>query len=231
VTAVAVFASGAGSTLRALLEHESATTPWRIELVVSDREGIGALEYARWAGRPFRVIPVSGRTPDAVARDTVDALTDHGIGLVVLAGYLRLLPPGLVGPYSGRILNVHPSLLPAFGGQGMYGDRVHHAVLAAEARVTGASVHLVDEEYDRGRILAQWPVPILPDDTAGTLAARVQEVERALYPLVVDHAARRVARGEAIVPVSMAGPHFILPPGGVGSALPERLRAALEIIP
>jgi len=229
VTAVAVFASGAGSTLRALLEHESPNTPWGIQLVISDREGIGALDHARSAGRPFRVIPVSGRAPGEVAREMVGALVEHGIGLVVLAGYLRLIPPDLVGAYRGRILNVHPSLLPAFGGQGMYGDRVHRAVLDAEARVTGTSVHLVDEEYDRGRILAQWPVPVLPDDTPVTLAARVQELERALYPLVVDHAARQVARGEAVNPVPMAGPHFILPPGGVGSALPERLRAALEI--
>jgi len=228
VTALAVFASGAGSTLRALLDSETSSSPWRVALVVSDREGAGALEHARSADRETRVIPVSGRPQEEVAGETVELLRSRGIGLVALAGYLRLLPAAMVAAFPGRILNVHPALLPAFGGQGMYGAHVHRAVLASGARLSGTTVHLVDEEYDRGVILAQWPVPVLTGDSPESLAARVQEVERALYPLVLDHAARHLARGMSPPPMVAAGPHFTLPPGGV-ERLPEQLRASLEI--
>jgi folate-dependent phosphoribosylglycinamide formyltransferase PurN len=113
------------------------------------------------------------------------------VDLIVLAGYLRLVPRSVVGAYRGRIINVHPALLPAFGGAGMYGQRVHSAVIEEGARVSGATVHFVDEQYDRGPIIAQWPVPVLPDDTAATLGARVLRVEHLLLP----RAACAVARG------------------------------------
>ena len=92
----------------------------------------------------------------------------------------------MVAKYQGRIVNVHPALLPAFGGPGMYGQRVHHAVIESGARVTGVTAQFVDEQYDRGRIIAQWPVPVFGSDDAGTLAARVLRVEHLLYPRVVD---------------------------------------------
>ena len=111
------------------------------------------------------------------------------IDLLVLAGYLRLVPAPVVAAYRGRIINTHPSLLPAFGGKGMYGERVHRAVLASGARETGVTVHLVDEVYDRGAVLAQSRVPVLRDDTAERLAARVLEVEHRLLPAVVRAAA------------------------------------------
>ena len=120
-----------------------------------------------------------------------------GCDLVVLAGYLKLVPAEVIDRYRGRILNVHPALLPAFGGKGMYGHRVHEAVLASGARESGATVHLVDEVYDRGAILAQARVPVLPGDDPETLAARVLEVEHRLLPAV---GARR-RRGRP------AGPH------------------------
>lgn len=228
MTAVAVFASGAGSTLRALLEAEMPSSPWRVELVIADRDTAGALEVARSAGRAARVIPVSGRNPDEVAAETLELLRSHGVEIVALAGYLRLLPAPLVASFSGRMLNVHPSLLPSFGGQGMYGAHVHRAVLASGARISGTTVHLVDEEYDRGAILAQWPVPVLPGDSPESLAARVQEVERALYPLVLHHVVRCLQNGVEPSPMTPSGPHFFLPPGGV-QRLPEQLRASLEI--
>jgi phosphoribosylglycinamide formyltransferase 1 len=221
---VAVFASGSGTTLQALLDHEGPGVGWRVAVVVSDRENAGALERAASAGRSGVVIPVSGRSAGEVATDTLAVLEQGGVRLVLLAGYLRLLPAQVVAAFRRRILNVHPSLLPAFGGKGMYGIRVHEAVLDHGVRVTGATVHLADEEYDRGTILAQWPVPVLPGDRADDLAARVQEVERALYPLVVDHAAREVAEGRDPLPPPPAGPHYILPPGGAGSALPAEVR-------
>src|SRR5256884_3873920 len=107
-----------------------------------------------------------------------------------LAGYLKRIPPAAVARLRWRVINIHPALLPAFGGSGMYGRRVHQAVLASGVALTGATVHYVDEEYDRGPIIAQWPVPVRPDDTPETLAARVLAVEHRLLPHVVMELAR-----------------------------------------
>jgi phosphoribosylglycinamide formyltransferase 1 len=196
---LAVLASGGGSNLQALLDRFADTANVRVALVVSDRAGSGALARASAAGVPAVHIPVSGRGESDVAHDTVSALAAQEIDLLALAGYLRLVPPAVVDRYRGRILNIHPALLPAFGGPGMYGSRVHEAVLAAGCRVTGATVHYVDERYDKGRIIAQWPVPVLPADSAATLAARVLKVEHILYPAVIDAIARPVA-GESAAP-------------------------------
>jgi phosphoribosylglycinamide formyltransferase-1 len=117
-------------------------------------------------------------------------LERHSVELVVLAGYLKLVPPQVIAAYRGRILNIHPALLPSFGGKGMFGQRVHEAVLASGATESGATVHLVDEVYDHGSVLAQMRVPVLPDDTADRLARRVLEVEHRLLPAVVLAAAR-----------------------------------------
>jgi formyltetrahydrofolate-dependent phosphoribosylglycinamide formyltransferase len=189
-----VFASGGGSNLQALLDRFAHSANARVALVVSDRRDSGALDRAGRAGIDTVHIPVSGRDPADVARDTLDALERQHIGLIALAGYLRLVPPSVIHAFSGRMLNIHPALLPAFGGSGMYGMRVHEAVLAAGCRVSGATVHHVDERYDEGRIIAQWPVPVLPDDTAETLAARVLRVEHRLYPAVVDALVRANGR-------------------------------------
>jgi formyltetrahydrofolate-dependent phosphoribosylglycinamide formyltransferase len=161
-----------------------------VVLVASDRAGAGALDRAR-----ERAIDASVLPPDD-DRMLERALAEHAIDLVVLAGFLRLVPAAVVRRFRGRMLNVHPALLPAFGGGGMYGARVHRAVLAAGARVSGATVHFVDEEYDRGPIVAQWPVPVHADDTPASLAARVLEVEHALLPRVVHAVADgRIALG------------------------------------
>ncbi len=194
---IAVFASGGGSNLQAILKHLSgpAGSEARVALVVSDRADAVALERAARAGVPARVIPVRGRPADDVARETLDALAAAGVRLIALAGYLQLIPAEVVHAFRDRIVNIHPSLLPAFGGKGMYGIRVHRAVLEAGCRVSGATVHLVDEEYDRGRILLQWPVPVRPDDSPETLAARVLRVEHAIYPMVVEALARSIASG------------------------------------
>lgn len=192
---VAVLASGGGSNLQALLDHlhEGAGAAARVALLISDRSDAGALQRAARAGIPSRVIQVRHRDEDVVARETLEVLSEEGIGLVALAGYLRLVPAAVVRRYARRMLNVHPALLPAFGGKGMYGSRVHQAVLEAGCRVTGATVHFVDEEFDRGPIVAQWPVPVLPSDTPESLAARVLRVEHRLYPLVLEALAARLA--------------------------------------
>jgi phosphoribosylglycinamide formyltransferase 1 len=208
--ATAVFASGGGSNLQALLDRFREGGPARIALVISDREDAGALRRARDAGVPARHVPVRGRSGDEVARDTLAALRAYDIGLVALAGYLRLVPAAVTREFAGRIVNIHPALLPAFGGQGMYGRRVHEAVLAAGCRVSGATVHWVDERYDEGRIIAQWPVPILPGDTAASLAVRVLGVEHRLYPAALSAIAAGLLRPRAPVTAAAGGAVFRL---------------------
>jgi len=187
---VAVLASGGGSNLGALLDAGPGAA-WSVVLVASNNAGAGALRRARACDVATAVIadPADGA---ALTRLLREARAD----LVVLAGYLKLVPADSVEAFRGRIINVHPALLPAFGGPGMYGARVHQAVLDAGMAVTGATVHEVTEAYDRGRIVAQWPVPVLPGDTVDVLAARVLAVEHQLLPAVVSAAARagRVVR-------------------------------------
>lgn len=197
---VAVLASGGGTNLQALLDHEGPDTAYRVEVVISDQEDSGALVRARSAGRDAVWIPTVGRSAEDVATDTLSCLRELGVEAIFLAGYLRLIPAPVIEAFSNRILNVHPALLPAFGGKGMYGKHVHEAVIAQGATVSGVTVHLVDEGFDTGAILAQREVPVLPDDDAESLAARVLEAEHVLYPVAADHLCRALARGEPVTP-------------------------------
>lgn len=184
---IAVLASGGGSNLQSILQHFAtlgAERPGDVVLVASDRAGAGALERARGAGASAVALDREQRTGGLLP-----LLTGHAIDVVVLAGYLRFVPAEVTRSFRGRIVNIHPALLPAFGGEGMYGRHVHEAVIARGARVSGATVHFVDEVYDHGPIIAQWPVPVFAHDTAETLARRVLDVEHALYPRVVQHLA------------------------------------------
>jgi phosphoribosylglycinamide formyltransferase-1 len=177
---VAVLASGGGSNLQALIDHLHTLGDDRssdLALVVSGREEAGAIARAKRAK-----IPTAITTPDGLA----GLLTGHAIDIVVLAGYLAFVPDDVTRRWAGQIINIHPALLPSFGGHGLYGLRVHRAVLAAGARVSGATVHFVDAEYDRGPIIAQWPVPVVDGDTAESLAARVLRVEHLLLPRAVE---------------------------------------------
>ncbi len=194
---VGVFASGSGTNLQALLDRLDPAVA-RVGLVLTDKPDAFALERARGAGVRTTVVPVAGRPVDEVAAAMMRALEDAGVELIALAGYIRKVPPTVVRRFTGRILNIHPALLPAFGGQGMYGQRVHRAVLEARCRVSGVSIHLADEEYDRGPILAQWPVPVDTADTPESLAARVLRTEHVLYPAVVQAAARAIRRGDDV---------------------------------
>ena len=205
---VAVFASGGGTNLQALLDHESADVAYRVVAVVSDREDAGALARAKAAGRDALVIPVKDRSQDEIGDETLRTLRNRNVEVIALAGYLRLLPSAVVAAYPRRILNIHPALLPAFGGEGMYGERVHQAVLATGAKVTGATVHYVDEAYDTGTIVAQWPVPVLPGDDAKDVADRVLTVEHRLYAAVADHLCRAVAEGRDPEPFALSSSDF-----------------------
>ncbi len=208
---VAVFASGSGSNLQAILNHHATldAPPWRVQLVISDQEDARALRRAHRSGIRSRFLPVAGRSSGDVAAETLDILSSADIGFIALAGYLRLIPADVVEAFRERTVNIHPALLPAFGGKGMYGMRVHEAVLASGARVTGPTVHFVDEEYDRGPIVAQWPVPVRAGDDPHALAARVLRVEHLLYPRVVDHLSRALARGRRSTPFSAPGTAFL----------------------
>lgn len=195
---LAVFASGGGTNLQALLDsfQNRSDSPIRVVLVVSDRAQAGALERARRANVENVVIPVAGRPSDFVTRETLAALESADVDLIALAGYLRLIPPVIVKRYRQRMVNIHPALLPAFGGQGMYGARVHQAVIDAGCTISGATVHLVDEVYDHGRIIAQWPVPVLPNDDPKSLAERVQRVEHMLFPAAVEALAHDISNNQ-----------------------------------
>ena len=184
---VAVLASGSGSNLQALLDAaRDPAAGFGIVLVISNRPDAGALARAGRAGVPTTIIGSDGRD----AAELVALLQGASAELVVLAGYLKLVPSEVVAAFAGRMINIHPALLPAFGGPGMHGRRVHEAVLASGARLSGPTVHLVDARYDQGRIIAQWPVPVAPGDDPDALAARVLEAEHRLLPAVVRAWAR-----------------------------------------
>jgi phosphoribosylglycinamide formyltransferase-1 len=181
---VAVLASGRGTNLKAMIEYlsrrgDSATAS--IVLVASNRPGAGALELARESGIDATTFDASDDGSQLLA-----LLRDYSIDLLVLAGYLKRIPPSVIEEYRGRVVNIHPGLLPEFGGAGMYGAKVHAAVISSGAKVSGATVHFVDDEFDHGPVVAQWKVKVRADDSPASLAARVLEVEHIMYPRVID---------------------------------------------
>lgn len=192
-TRVAVLASGGGTNFQSLVDrlHRPDEQPVRLVRLLAGSPGIGALDRARSAGIPTSTFDRDGEDgaggggPSAHERWLAEELGRADPDLVTLAGYLRLVPASVVGRYRGRMINLHPALLPTFGGEGMYGRRVHEAVVESGVRVTGPTVHFVNEEYDQGAIIAQWPVPVHDGDTAGDVAGRVVGVEHRLLPAVV----------------------------------------------
>lgn len=177
---IAVLASHAGTVLQAIIDAcEAGQLPADVCLIISNNSRSGAAQRAERHHIPFQHL--SGQThpdPDALDRAIADALAESGADVVFLAGYMKKLGTTTLSRFRGRLLNTHPSLLPRFGGHGMYGARVHAAVLAAGEAVTGVSVHLVEAEYDTGPVVAQCEVPVLPGDTVESLSARVQTRER-----------------------------------------------------
>jgi len=183
-TRLAVLASGRGSNLQAIIEHFDNLARVRVAkvvLVASNRPDSPALIRAATAS-----IEIANFEAADDGTQLLELLRKFRVDLVVLAGYLKRIPPSVIREYAGRIINIHPALLPAFGGEGMYGARVHEAVIASGARETGVTVHLVDDEYDRGPIVAQWRVPVEPSDTPESLASRVLAVEHVVYPRVIE---------------------------------------------
>lgn len=181
---LAVLASGRGSNLQAIIDHFDNLARERIAkivLVASNRADSPALIRAATAS-----IDITSFDATDDGSQLLELLRRFRIDLVVLAGYLKRIPVRVIREYSGRIINIHPALLPAFGGEGMYGARVHEAVIESGAKETGVSVHMVDDDYDRGPVIAQWRIPLEESDTADSLAARVLSVEHVVYPRVIE---------------------------------------------
>jgi phosphoribosylglycinamide formyltransferase-1 len=185
-------ASGNGTSARAIVNAiRVGDLAAEARLMVSNMRKAGALAWAAEAGVPTLCLPTQA-DPAAADASLAAEMTAHGVELIVLSGYLRQLGPATLGCYAGRILNIHPGPLPAFGGHGMYGRRVHEAVLAAGVAESGIAIHLVDEEYDRGPVIAERSVPVEPGDTPETLEARVT----ALEPQFFVETLSRIAQGE-----------------------------------
>ncbi|MEM7314123.1 MAG: phosphoribosylglycinamide formyltransferase [Planctomycetota bacterium] len=189
---IAVLISGGGTTLRNLIRHqEQDDLPVDFRLVVSSNPQAGGIDYATDASIPVKVIERNGYATTADFSQTIfDACSAAGVQLVVMGGFLKhvLIPD----EFTNRVINIHPSMIPNYCGKGFYGKRVHQAVIDAGESESGCTVHFVDDEYDHGPVVDQKSVPVLPDDTAESLAARVFEAECRLLPSVIA----RVAKGE-----------------------------------
>lgn len=187
---IAILASGSGTNAQKLMEHFAAHTAVEVALVACDRPGAGVVQRAWNMGVPCYLFGTEELRGGLLQHELENARID----LVVLAGFLRLLPEGLVRAWPGRMLNIHPSLLPKYGGKGMYGNHVHEAVLAAGDPESGITIHVVNERYDEGRVLFQAKCPVLPSDDAGALAGRIHQLEHAHYPAVVEQYVQSLGR-------------------------------------
>lgn len=194
---IAVLASGEGTNLQAIMDScPGREIPGEVVVVVSNKPGAHALWRARRAGVPailldHREFP----TREPFETRLAETLRAYSVDLVCLAGWLRILGPAFVRQFAGRIMNIHPSLLPLFGGRGMYGERVHEAVLSAGMKISGCTVHFVDETPDGGPIILQAVARVQEDDTPASLGARIAEEEHRLYPLAI----RLFAEGRLLI--------------------------------
>ena len=197
VLRLAVFASGSGSNFGAMLKAiDAGKLDAEPVLLITTRPAIGAIDKAEARDIPVAILPPAKfENEGAFAEVLLHALAEHQTNFIALAGYLKKIPASTVDAFKHRMLNIHPALLPSFGGEGMYGRRVHETVLEYGCRVSGVTVHLVDSEYDTGPIVLQEPVAVRPDDTPKSLAARVLQLEHRLYP----QALQLFAEGRVVV--------------------------------
>ena len=177
------FASHGGSNMQAIIDAtKSGALNARPALLISNNRNSQASLRAEREDIPFQILnSVTHPEPDELDQAMLGALREHEVDLIILAGYMKMIGPRVLEAFDGRILNIHPALLPKFGGQGMYGQHVHRAVLEAGETVTGVSIHLVNGEYDQGRVIAQTEVPVIPGDTVESLAARVLVKEHEFF--------------------------------------------------
>ena len=181
---LALFASGGGTNVQSILDAiDRGDVPAIPALCISNTPDAGALDRAARHNVPTAILPPDDyASPTAFGAALLDVLSEHNVTFIALAGYLRKIPPNVVAAYEERMTNIHPALLPAFGGRGMYGMNVHRAVVASGVHWTGATVHLVNNAYDQGPIVLQEPVPVYADDSPDDVAARVLAVEHRIYP-------------------------------------------------
>lgn len=188
---ICVFASGTGTNFRSILESRRKNEiDSDVELLITNNSVCGAAQIARKEG--IEVIHISRKVfPDLSSLDYsnlfISALKKHNIDLIVLAGYMKMLPREVVSQYKGRIINIHPALLPKYGGQGMFGINVHRAVIDSGDKETGVTVHYVDENYDEGEIIYREKISVNENDTPESLMERVKEIEHKVYPKVIKN--------------------------------------------
>lgn len=189
---LAVFISGDGSNLQSLIDAAKAgRLSAKIVLVVSSRADAFGLKRARREGIDSVVYKVKDYpSPEAAETELLKILEHYKVDFIALAGYMKMIPVSVIQRYKDKITNIHPALLPQYGGKGMYGHFVHEAVLASRDKESGATVHLVDEMYDHGKILMQEKVPVMPDDTPESLAERVLKIEHKIYPIALEQLIR-----------------------------------------
>lgn len=180
---IAIFASGNGTNAENIIRYFQDSGRACVELVLTNRKSAYVMERARSLNVPSAYVPKE----EWEAEDSVlSLLDDKKIDFIVLAGFLARVPDGILHAYPYKIINIHPSLLPEFGGKGMYGDRVHEAVVAAGEKETGITIHYINERFDEGEIIAQYTCPVLPDETPEEVAAKVHALEYRYYPQVID---------------------------------------------
>lgn len=186
---IAIFASGKGSNAEKIIEHFTGKEFAKVALIVTNRKDAGVTSVAEKAGIDVLIIE-----KDKFFRGDayVDELQSSQIGFIVLAGFLWKIPQPLIDAFRNRIINLHPALLPKYGGKGMYREHVHRAVLDNNETETGITIHYVDEHYDNGDVIKQAVCPVLPGDTPETLAARVHSLEHAIFPQVVEDCVRKL---------------------------------------
>ncbi|MFN1835936.1 phosphoribosylglycinamide formyltransferase [Balneola sp. MJW-20] len=192
---IVVFASGSGTNFQSIIDAcENQTLNARITGLISNKKDIGAIERAELHEIPFNVLSSTHyHTEEDYCRVLLKQLEEWEADLIVLAGYLRKIPECIIESYRNRILNIHPSLLPKYGGKGYYGLKVHQAVVDAGEAESGCTVHIVNEEFDKGPILDQTKVKVYEDDTAQTLAKRILKQEHILYPKVISNYLKKLS--------------------------------------
>ena len=183
---IAIFASGSGSNAENIIRHFNRGNTATVKLVVCNKENAQVLERARNSGVPSAVMPREELT-DGNPQKLLTLLNEYQINTIILAGYLLKIPEILTTTYRGRIINIHPALLPKFGGKGMYGMNVHRAVIEAGEAESGITIHLVDAVYDNGKILFQASCPVIPTDTPESLAAKIHALEKEHFPAVIEN--------------------------------------------
>ena len=190
-TNIAIFASGAGSNAQKIIDHFRNSTLARIALIVCNKKKAGVLEIAEKEQIPALVIE---KEKFFLGDGYLNDLIEKKIDFIVLAGFLWKIPGSLLKAFPKRIINIHPALLPKYGGQGMYGDRVHESVLTANEKESGITIHYVDEHYDHGDIILQIKCPILDGDTPEILARRIHALEHANYPVIIEELVKQLVK-------------------------------------